>query len=99
MGLPLLALLQLPSVGCHLPPLQEYASFIKQVESDAQACCCTGVTNSVACSVGCHLPPLQEYASFIKQVESDAQAAAAQQAEEEDQEATGRLEREDFEQL
>lgn len=44
------------------------------------------------------LPP-QEYADFMRQVETDAQAAAAVAAEEEDAEAAGRLDREDFEQL
>jgi hypothetical protein len=44
-------------------------------------------------------PPLQEYASFIKQVEVDSAAAAAVQAADEEEDAAGRLEREDFEQL
>ena len=42
---------------------------------------------------------LQEYADFLKQVEMESTAAAAELAHDEEAEAAGRLDREDFEQL
>ena len=41
----------------------------------------------------------REYAEFMKQVEVDSQVVAAQLAADQEDEAAGRLDREDFEQL